>query len=142
VLSFPITYILLVRDRGGYYIATEVLRDILYIAFIRMGWQVFGLEIAGLAFLVVYLIHFITVYAICSRLYNVKLLKKNIKFLLLSLLLSGLAYLNIKFSFSDLSFLVGGIILTIMASYFSYRVLKELYDIRSLLRKLFKGGDR
>lgn len=142
VLSFPITYILLVRDRGGYYIATEVLRDILYIALIRMGWQVFGLEIAGLAFLVVYLIHFITVYAICSRLYNVKLLKKNIKFLLLSLLLSGLAYLNIKFSFSDLSFLVGGIILTIMASYFSYRVLKELYDIRSLLRKLFKGGDR
>ena len=142
VISWPMGFLLLAKDRGSYYIFTELLWNALFLATIWLLWDRSGIESTGIAFLVGYLVFTGVIYAICKRMCGFTWSRKNIKAILLYTSLSILAFINTKYH-SLPYWQIYGTGLLAAAMLYSYYEMKQIVDIRQTINKvLIKVGLR
>jgi len=135
VASWPMGFILLAQGRGGIFIATELTWNVVYLGAIILGIQEWGLVIAGVGFLIAYLIFYGVVAVAAYRLIGFKLARRNGLVTLLLLLAGGLIMYLAEQS-TGAGYAVG-LLATLAASVYSLRRLNGLVDLRGWLRRKF-----
>lgn len=101
IISWPIGFVILAKGKGWYFIFTELLWNSLFIATVWLLWERFGLNITGIAFTGSYLIILIVIFGICHQLCNFSWTSQNVKLILVSVLLTVLAFINVNYQFFE-----------------------------------------
>ena len=135
VASWPMGFILLAQGRGGIFICTELTWCAAYLIGIIIGVQSFGLIIAGVAFWGAYLIYYIVMLLVASRLIEYRPARCNIVITFVFLLTGGVIVLISRQS-AGASYLVG-LVATLAATAYSLKRLDELLDIRGWAARRF-----
>lgn len=130
--SVPIVFIFLATGHGGVAIGVQCLWSAVYLGAVALGVQSFGLIMAGVGFSVSYLIYFVVVARIASRLTGLRLTQRNWSLILL-LLLTGIGVILLAAQSTSTSYLTGAIA-TVLIGIYSLRRLNRLVDLTGWLR--------
>jgi PST family polysaccharide transporter len=68
VASWPMAFILLAKDKGKHYILSEILFFLVYYGFNYWLFPFFGLDAAGIAYLIAYVVYFVVIFGFASHL--------------------------------------------------------------------------
>jgi O-antigen/teichoic acid export membrane protein len=137
VISWPIGFVLLAKNRGGLYIFTELLWNGLTLSTIWWLWDRSKLESTGIAFLTSYIALVVIYYLIDKRLCSFSWSEKNKKMILVFVLLTLLAFVNVKYqSLSYWRFVSMGLLAA--AIFFSYWELKKIIDLKMVIAKVLQ----
>jgi antigen flippase len=134
VLCWPIGFIMLAKGKGKLFIATEMFWNLLFCTGVYFGWDLIGVEVTGIAFLIAYLVSLLLYFFVARKMVRFNWSKKvwnAIFFFLPLLLLSLLAVKLLEQPFQYLS----GAALTLIASAFSIYHLNKMMDIKQFFNK-------
>lgn len=137
VITWPIGFALLAKSKGGCFIFTELLWNVILLVTVLLSWNQIGLESVGIAFVISYFVCAAALFVICKRLCGFVWSAKNTKMIFFFILLTLLAFLNIKYQFLPFWRLVS-VGLLVIASLFSYYELRKIIDIKAAIIKMFK----
>jgi O-antigen/teichoic acid export membrane protein len=135
VLGWPIGLIILAKGRGGIFICTEICWNLLFFLGVYFGWDLFGIQITGIAFLASYILYALLLYAISRKLVLFTLSYKVKRAILVFLSLLVLSFLSVSYFAQDLRYAVCSM-LTLIACIYSIKGLKEIINIMGLLKRL------
>jgi PST family polysaccharide transporter len=68
VLSWPLGYAILALGKGKWFLFTETISNLIHIALIAAGLQLFGIEGVGVGFFAIYILYTYIVYCVCRHL--------------------------------------------------------------------------
>ncbi|WP_321992036.1 O-antigen translocase [Marispirochaeta aestuarii] len=141
VISWPMGFILLAKGRGGWYIFTELLSNMLLLGTIFFGWGKYGLESVGIAFVVMYIGSTSVVLFVSRRLCGFIWSKRNAGMILSYMSLTILAFINIRLKLFPF-WRIFSFMLLASALIVSYNRLRDIIDIKKELRKIMGGCKR
>lgn len=135
VISWPMGFVLLAKSKGGWFVFTELLWNVLLLGTVWLCWSKMGLESTGVAFVAGYLILTVVIFLICKQLTNFSWSVKNKKLIVFFVLLAMLAFVNVKFQSLYLWRLVslGLLMVTLLVS---YSEMKKIIDLKMMMAKL------
>jgi PST family polysaccharide transporter len=136
VLGYPLGYILLAKANGKLVIITELVWNILFLALIWAGWNIFGIKISGIAFLVAYIVNVSIVFIIVNRMIRFTWSSNVVYYILFFLPLLVLSFLSSTFLVIAWQKYVAGTLLTLSAVLFSIMQLKKIISFHTVLDKL------
>jgi len=137
VLSWPIGFVILAKGRGGIFIFTELCWNAVYLSLTYFGWNTFGLEITGIAFLFSYFIYLVILVVISRIICGFVWSKKNFKHIIVFGFATLLAFLNSR-NISGLKGYCAGGLLSIATILYSCYELHKIVEIKTIIRKLLK----
>ena len=137
VLSWPMGFVLLAKSRGGWYITTELLSNSVLIGIIWLFWDRYGLESAGIAFFVMYVVYIFVIFLVCTRLCGFVWSAKSIRMILFFSMLTLLSFFNVKTQFLPF-WRLASVVLLVVAIAFSYHELKKIMDFKVILSKVLQ----
>ena len=76
VASWPMGFILLAQQRGGWFIFIEVLWDVTYLSILYFGLSQWGLDASGFGFTIAYLLIFLVLFPISNQAISFRFSKK------------------------------------------------------------------
>ncbi len=135
VISWPMGFVLLAKGRGSYYIFTELLWNILFLATIWLLWDRSAIESTGIAFFVGYLIFTGVLFVICKRICGFSWSRKNINSILIYSSLSIIAFINTKYHSLPYWQIYSAGLLSASLLY-SYYEMKQIVDIGQTFNKI------
>lgn len=137
ILAWPISYAFVARGKGLVIISTSLVWFLLYIIIVRTYWDLWGLEITGIGFTLCYIVYFIILAIMAYYSIGFKFSSLNLKIIAGFLPLIIMAFLSSKYLPYPYQYLVGSII-SAGATLVSYHQLKDVIDLKSILRKFRK----
>jgi PST family polysaccharide transporter len=114
VIIWPAGFVLLAKGKGLKFFLVDFIWFILYYSLTCFGWRTFGVESAGIAFVISYLIYLPLVYYMVKPLCELKYEKVNVLYFIVFLLLMSAA-LVVSLFFDGWTLAVIGIIISILA---------------------------
>lgn len=141
VLAWPMGYILIAKGKGGIFILGELTWHILFLAGTILGWQFYGFESSGIAFLAAYVVYACIIYFIVRKKVSFTHSPKVHQHIKVFLPLVIAALLVTKFFVIMWVYIIGAG-LTILAAIYSYNQLKTIISFNAILAKLRLGGRR
>lgn len=137
VTSWPMSYVVLAKARGGIFIITEIVWNLLYLSLIYFGWDTFGLEVTGIGFLIAYFFYLILINQICRRLCGFLWSGKCLQYIVIFGFAVLLAFLNSKYIIGFMHYWIGGLLLLSAAGY-SFFELRKIVDLKTVLSKILR----
>lgn len=135
IIVWPIGFFLLAKGKGlRFFIVELVWFSAYYIATI-IGWDYFGLESAGIAYLIAYIIYFPLVYLFVKPLSNFQFNKENILFILFFTVLTILAFLSSMY-LNGWIFLFTGCILFLISVFTSLWGINRILPLNLWVKKI------
>jgi PST family polysaccharide transporter len=133
VASWPMGFILVALGRGGIFIFTEFIWNAAYLGAITLGIGTYGLMVAGVGFCLSYLVYFLVLSGLASRLIGYRPGRENWVFMVFLLVPGGFTiYL---FGLSPGWGYAVGLLATLMTGIYSIRRLHGLMNIREWLNR-------
>lgn len=129
VLSWPIAFIMLAKNKGFLFFMTELIYYSAYLASSYLLYPQYGLEAIGIGYLIAYIIYLPLVYFICHRISDFNWRKDISTMIFIGLTLICAAFYTAQYV-ESYKLLIGTIILCISLLYAYYK-----------LRKIFSFGD-
>lgn len=126
VLIWPVGFFLLAKGKGLRFFIAEFSWFALYYFATRFGWEYFGLESAGIAYLIAYVIYYPLVYFMVKPLCNFRFTNEN-----LLLMLCFLAFTLVAFMIS--MYLEGWLYWVLAAAIFIITSLLAAYELNRIL---------
>jgi len=130
--SVPIAFIFLAKGHGGIAIGVQCVWSAAYLGALVLGIQEFGLIMAGVGFWVAYLVYFVAVSIVASKVTGLKLTPRNWLFMSSLLLAGGFVIFLAAQSAPEAH--MPGLIATAMVSVYSLYRLNHLIDLTGWLR--------
>lgn len=135
VISWPISYIILAKARGGIFICVELCWIGTYVCLVCFGWKAFGLEATGIGFLIAYLFYLIIINQTCRSMCGFSWSNKVLKYIFVFGLIILLAFLNSKYISGFRGYWIGGLLLLSVAGY-SFYELRKVVDLKTVFNKI------
>jgi len=132
VASLPMSFILVAHAKGGWFMFTEAVWNLSYLAILFFGLPIWGLDAAGYGFVLSYLIYFILLIAISFRLicYRVRF---YVWISLIAIIICGFLLILLSHH-SQMASLGVGTILTIFIGLYCLHRIDSHVDLRGWLR--------
>lgn len=137
VISWPIGFIILAKGRGGIFICSELTAIIALVAPIVIFWDRFGIEVAGMAYLFMYICYLLIVAGIARCLCGFNWSRASLKQITVFGILVIAAFFTSRYISSVNGSLAGGILSMIAAAY-SYFELRKIVSLKAVFDKLLK----
>ena len=93
VVSWPLGFVLLALGKGRWFLLTETSFNILHVALIVLGLQLFGIEGVAIAFFLMYLGYILAVYLVCRHLIGFEWSAESIKITFLAAPILGATFM-------------------------------------------------
>ncbi|MCK4870857.1 MAG: O-antigen translocase [Gammaproteobacteria bacterium] len=135
VASWPMGFIIMALGRGGVFLGTQLIWNVVYLGIIVGFVNQWGLLAAGVGFLVAYIVLYGVVYGIASQLIDHATTPRNLIFMLMLILLGGAIVLLTNVS-TQLTYAFGATVTLVVGMYSLHR-LNNLIDLLGWLRKQF-----
>lgn len=132
LIAWPIGVMFLAKSKGIYCIITDGLWSALYIIFVIFGWNYFGFNILGIAYVWASFAKLLSVWFSARRLGKFAFSKTNIKYITVFALISMIMLVNVSYLNGYLQYVISTI-LSICAISYSYRKLKTTIDIKGII---------
>lgn len=134
LISWPLGVMFLSKSKGGYSIMAGILWSVVYLIAIYYGWDYWGFEVLGIAFLIASAVNFVFVVFSVRKIGHFSFTKINKQYIGYSMAVIIIIFLNILFVFGIYQYIISGIVL-IAASIFSFLELKKIIDLKALFNK-------
>ncbi|NDV70099.1 O-antigen translocase [Dysgonomonas sp. 25] len=136
VLSWPIAFVLLARNKGVMFLISEVL---FYGSFLGVAYYLFpsyGLDAVGMGYLAAYVVYLLTVLIMGMKLTSFRWDGKNILMILVNLLLVGGLFYIIRFQ-GEYRYIIGSVLLAVAVAYalINLRKVFTFNDFRGWFKK-------
>jgi O-antigen/teichoic acid export membrane protein len=135
VISWPIGFIILAKGRGGAFICSELASLIALVTPIVLFWDRFGIEVAGMAFLFMYICYLVIVSGIARWLSGFGWSLNSLKQIMVFGVLVMLAFSVSRYIAGTKGYLAGGF-LSMVATGYSFIKLRQIVDLRLIYKKL------
>ncbi|MFK8017216.1 MAG: hypothetical protein AB8G17_17460, partial [Gammaproteobacteria bacterium] len=136
VASVPVVFIFLATGHGGLAIGIQILWSSLYLGALFVGFEKFGLVMAGVAFWIAYLIYYVAAVVAANRLIGYRPTRRSL-LLTAILLVAGGVTIALSTSHATAGY-VFGIAATFLVGGYSLRRLNQLVDVIGWLRLKFR----
>jgi len=137
IIVWPVGFFLLAKGKGLRFFIVEFAWVAIYYLATRLGWKYLGLESAGIAYVIAYVLYFPLVYAMVKPLCDFRFNKGNILFMIFFLIMTLLAFLVSMFMKGWPCIISGGLIFLI-ASIAGLWGLNNILPARLWMEKLKK----
>lgn len=134
VLAWPMGFIMLAKGKGKLFIGIELSWNLLFCAGVYFGWEFFGIQVTGIAFLVSYVLYMLLLLVVAKKLVRFSWSAKVWNAILVFFPLVLLSFLGVKYLGHPIQYITGAL-LTAIACSFSLYHLKNMIDINSLLKR-------
>lgn len=125
VVSWPIGFVLLAKGKGMIFFLTELTANAIHVALVWLGISYFGLEGAGMAFFIMYIIVTIMIFMVVSKVSDFRWTAISKRLIWIMSIAIALAFLLPRFMDKKNALLFGGI-LTLSSAIYSMRALSRL----------------
>jgi O-antigen/teichoic acid export membrane protein len=132
VLSWPLGFLLLAKGKGAIFLIIELVWNLLFCSFVYFIWDVVGIEVTGVAFLVAYVVYLFVLWVILKRVVRFQWTSRVWKTIYFFLPVLCLAFLNSRYLHGSAR-IVSGCLLTIFAACYSYLYLRNLINLKSIV---------
>lgn len=134
IIVWPLGFVYLAKNKVGLFVAQEVLWNFLYLAVVWFGWDRFGIQVTGIAFLVAYAACAVFAYVAMRRMTGFTWSARNVQLLMVFGVLTavGFAAHHVPRGWAAS---LGGIAVTGLSAYISYHYLKAVVSVREVFRK-------
>lgn len=130
-ISFPIGYIFIAKADSKVFTKTSLLFNILYFILLYLGFSFYGLKGLGISILIYYIIHFILIFIIANRRYNLKF-EPDLVYVMFFILFICLLFLVVKnFVLNSFYFNLSIFLITLGFSIYKF---KKLISIKNNIR--------
>ncbi len=130
VVSWPIFFIIQAKGKGMLFFVTELIRNVLYIAFTWIGVSQFGLIGAGMAFFALYIVYFVLIYSVAHSLTGFTLSKMVLRIVYIALPALGLVFISRNYINNGLYLILGSLSTAVLI----------IYSLKSLIAILSPDG--
>jgi len=137
IAAWPMGFIIVAAGRGSIFIGTQLVWNMIYLGVVFFGIHVIGLTVVGVGYWLAYLIGLGVNAIVTNKIIGFELALENLKLTLMLLIASG--FIMLLSSQSVATGYVVGLLLTLVASVYSFRRLDVLLDLRSLFKRLFNS---
>lgn len=135
VLSWPIAFIMLAKNRGFLFLITEVIFYAVYVLSCHFMIDIYGLDITGIGYLAAYLVYLPTVYVIGKRISGFRWSKTvAIMFSVNLLFITATFYSSMCYQKHEI---IIGLCLLAVTSIYAFVRLKKVFNLNDL-RKWFQ----
>ncbi len=93
VISWPLGFVLLALGKGRWFLLTETSFNVVHVALIALGLQLFGIEGVAIAFFLMYLGYILAVYLVCRHLIGFRWSAESMKITFLALPILGATFM-------------------------------------------------
>ncbi|MBK5720814.1 O-antigen translocase [Dysgonomonas sp. Marseille-P4677] len=131
VLSWPMAFIMLAKNKGFVYLFSEVLFYVVYLASTYLLFPKYGLDATGIAYFIAYIVYLLIVFIISHKLTKFGWTKNIVLMTVVNILLIGTAFFLSQYS-SDNIFLLSGIILFAISILYGYYNLQQVFSLQEL----------
>jgi antigen flippase len=138
VNSWPMGFIILAKGRGTAFFWSDLLSYSVYVGLGWLGLKVFGLAGTGMAFLGLYLFHWLIVYAVVRKMSDFRLSGQNMRFSLLGAAACAIT-LYARLAVSDPWATIVGCTLALATGIYTMRTLIRLVGMDKINRYLRKS---
>ena len=132
-VSFSMGYVIIARGDSKVFIKTALIFNTLYVVFCTSGFYMYGLEGLGVALLMYYAVHFISMYAITRIRYKIYLTKAFFKIFIIGFIIctAGI-FLNRIYNenYKEIIFLL----LLIVSLIYSLKEIDKRINLKSLIK--------
>lgn len=135
VLSWPMAFILLAKNRGKQYIFSELLFFVVYYGINYLLFPYFGLHAAGIAYLIAYLFYLSVIFLFAIQLIRFNWSKQVWMSSIVSLLFILLSFWMVQ-TMTGFMFYILGAFLFLISCVFSIWKFSQIVDIHELWNKL------
>lgn len=132
ILSSPLNYVLMVKRKFGLLLFADISFFLVYVAAMYAGFDKYGLEMTGIAFLIQYIYHFTLLYFINRNLIEYRFPKKLSIDVLIFVLAIGSSLIFAKMLQGNLALLIN-LLLTCFVVIYSYQRFKKVLKVDNLL---------
>jgi len=135
ITVWPIGYFLLAKNKGLLFFTVEFLWFFVYYLSAIIGWKYFGLNSAGVAYIIAYLIYFPAVYLAVKPLSDFRYDIKNISYFCTFISLIILSLISFIYTKGLILIIISGILIisSVIISVFG---LKKIFSLDLILNKL------
>jgi len=125
VLSWPLGFILLAKGKGVIYFFSEMLFLGIYVGLTYLLYNTFGLDAAGVAYLIAYVVYLLNVFLFARKLCGFMWSKENVVIGFISFILVLLAFYIVQFNREYI--IIAGILI------FTVSLIYSLYNFNKIL---------
>jgi len=136
ILSWPIAFIMLARNKGFIFFITEVVFYIVYIVSSYLLYPYYGLEAAGIGYLIAYIVYLILVFIVGQKLSQFMWEKRIIQMTLVNLILICTTFYIVVY-IPEYKYLgaIPILCITILYAYYNLRKVFKISDLKNWFRK-------
>ncbi len=132
--SWTMGFIILAKGENVLFFWTELIANVILLSCNIGGYYILGLEGLGVGFVVLYVLYFLFMLAICIKKYEFSFKKSFSQVFIIQLILCSLAFL-IAYIFKYPSGYISGGILLIISSLYSLKELDKRMDLKAVFAK-------
>jgi PST family polysaccharide transporter len=133
VISWPLGFVILAKGRGAVFVWTDAAAYSVYVILAWFGLKVFGLTGVGIAFMGLYVFHWILIYAVVRQMSGFRWSPENTHMILLAVA-SAIAALGARKLLSEPWATIVGCSLALAAAVYCLRKLVDLVGIEEIRR--------
>jgi len=134
VLSWPIAFILLARNKGPYYLFTEIIYFVVYLGLSYALFPRFGTAAVGIAYLSAYISYLIVLFIYAFKVYEFRWDKQNLKVVAIALLFISVSCVCAIYLSGYL--IVISIFVSILSILYSGYMFNKVINISELIQKI------
>ena len=136
LISWPLGILFLARGRGVFIMINDSSWSLFYLSFIYFGWNLWGFNVLGIAFVLASAINAMMVIFEVKYLGQFSFSKTNMKYIVAGLIIILVVFLNTSLNESLYPLLINIFILTATVCY-SYYKLREIIDFKKVIVSRF-----
>jgi PST family polysaccharide transporter len=131
VLGWPISFILLAKNKGKMFLYSEIIFYAVYLLSVYQLFPLYGLDATGIGYLIAYMVYFPVLFMMGYRVSNFRWNGEVVRMALASIILMGIICCVIIFLESFYLYIAGGLVL-ILSLLFSLYKLKQVFSVDDL----------
>lgn len=136
LVAWPMGVMFLARGKGSYVMLTDGLWCAVYVAFVFLGWDYFGFNVLGIAYLAAGAVKTLLVWLLVRRLGRFRFGRTAAGYIWVLGALGTAMAVNVLTLHGAAQYVVSGA-LTIVTLWFCYRKLRSTVDIAAMIRSKF-----
>jgi len=132
LIMWPMGVMFLAKNKGLFCIITDALWSIVYFVIIYFGWDYWGFNILGIAYVAACIVKLISVIISTKYLGDFLFSKINIRYITIFGAATLVTLLNALYVTNNLQYITGSILI-ISSIYYSYSQLSKIIDIKMII---------
>lgn len=133
IMSWPMGFIIMAAGRGGIFMATQLIWNLIYLLIIWIGVDRLGIMAAGVSYFVAYAAYIVIVWITAMRLIGFSAIARNL-WLFSALTLAGGAILISNYFVPSMTYVIG-ILLTLFIGIYCLHRINQMVNLVAFLRK-------